>query len=158
MNLRRPHWLVLALLLGAGAGFLLLGRQGSGELTSERLAEARAVWELEAPGSYDLELEMRGALNERRIVEVRDGQVVSMTAGGIEVPPASWEYGSIEGLFDTLRAELANAAQPQRSVGAREIVLLASFDPSWGYPKYFYRHIMGVSNDIEWEVVAFSPR
>ena len=87
---------------------------------------------------------------------VRDGRVVSMTAGGVEVPESAWEYWSVDGLFDVLATEVANAASPNPGLGGREVALLARFDPTWGYPKFFYRHIMGTSNDIEWEVVSFS--
>ncbi len=156
LDLRRPIWLVLALVIGAAAGLLLLGRNRSGELTSERLEEARRVWESEAPASYRLELEMSGALNEIRAVVVRDRRVVSMTAGGADVAPSAWEYWSVDGLFDVLRTEVANAADPSARIGAREVALLAKFDPTWGYPTYFYRHIMGTSNDIEWRVVSFA--
>ena len=102
----RPVWLALALLVGAGAGLLLLGRNRSGELTAERLGEARAIWESQAPSTYRLELEMRGTLNETRVVVVRDHRVASMTAGGLEVPESAWEYWSVEGLFDVLETEL----------------------------------------------------
>lgn len=149
-------WLLLALVLGAVAGLLLLRSRSGGELTVERLTAARSTWEREAPRSYELELEMRGALNETRSVVVRDGRVVSMKSGGIETPEASWEYWSVDGLFDALNTELSNAADPMRSLGAEEVALIARFDPSWGYPSYFYRHIMGRMNDIEWEVVRFA--
>ncbi len=155
-NLRRPAWLVAAFVIGAGAGLLLLGRDRAEELTAERLAEAREVWESQAPASYTMELEMRGALSEVRTVVVRNGRVVTMTTGGIEAPASSWEYWSVEGLFDVLAAEIANAADPQRTLGAGKVALLARFDPSWGYPSYFYRHIMGSLNDVEWRVSSFS--
>lgn len=150
-------WLVLALLLGAAVGLLLLGRNRAGELTAERLAEARQIWEAERPDSYRLELEMGGSLSDVRTVVVRDGRVVSMTAGGIEVPESAWEYWSVDGLFDVLRTELSNAASPRGPVAGREVALLARFEPTWGYPTYFYRHIMGTSNDVEWRVVDFTP-
>lgn len=156
LDLRRPAWLLVALVVGAAAGLLLLGRDRATELTAEQLAEARRVWESQAPSAYTLELEIRGALSEVRTVTVANGRVVSMISGGIEAPESSWEYWSVEGLFDVLATEVSNAADPRRSVGAERVVLLARFDPTWGYPSYFYRHIMGSLNDIEWQVVRFT--
>lgn len=156
VNLRRPAWLIAAFVLGAAGGLLLLGRKPARPLTAERLAEARATWEAEAPSSYTLELAVSGALNETHTVVVRSGRVVSMTTGGNEAPESAWQYWSVEGLFDTLRTELGNAADPRRVWGADRVALLARFDPSWGYPTFFYRHIMGSLNDIEWEVTRFS--
>lgn len=155
IDLRRPVWLLTALVLGAVAGLVLLGRDRAGELTRERLDEARRAWASQAPDSYTLELEMRGALNELRTVVVRNGEVVSMVSGGVEAPSSAWEYWSVEGLFDVLATELANAEDPRRTLGTGEVALLARFDPTWGYPSYFYRHIMGSLNDIEWRVVRF---
>jgi len=156
VNLRRPVWLIAAFVLGATAGLLLLGRKPARELTEERLEAARAVWAAEAPPSYTLELEVRGALEETHVVVVRDGRVVSMTTGGTEAPESAWPFWSVDGLFDTLRTELRNAAEPRKSLGADRIALLARFDASWGYPAFFYRHIMGSLNDIEWEVTRFA--
>ncbi len=155
VNLRRVAWVAAVLVAGAAAGLLLLGRHRAQGLTAEEVAAARRVWEDAAPDAYTLELEMRGALNERRVVVVRQGRVVSMTAGGVEAPESAREYGSVEGLFDTLDAEIANASDPRRRIGGGEVVLLARFDPTWGYPSYFYRHVMGSPNDIEWKVVRF---
>ena len=129
---RRRIGLLVALVVGATAGLLLFGRERAGELTAERLAEARSVWSTMAPDSYTLELEMRGALNEIREIEVRGGRVVGMTAGGVGVSESAWKYWSVEGLFDTLRTELANASEPQKTLGAESIVLLVRFDPTWG--------------------------
>lgn len=155
VNLRRPVWLIAAFVLGAAAGLLLLGRKPAKPLTSERLAAATATWEADGAPSYTMELEVRGALNETHTVVVRGGQVVSMTIGDNEAPESSWPYWSVEGLFDTLRTELANAADPRRTMGADRVALLARFDSSRGYPSFFYRHIMGSLNDIEWEVTRF---
>ena len=155
VDLRKPVWLAAAFVVGAAAGLLLLGRERAGELDAERLAAARELWRSRAPDAYTLELEMRRALNELRIVTVRDRRVVDMTAGGVRTPEASWEYWSVEGLFDVLATELANAADPRRNPTAGRVALLVRFDDEWGYPSFFYRHTMGSLNDIEWEVVGF---
>ncbi len=155
LNLRRPAWLIAAFVVGAAGGLLLLGRDRAHELTAEDVDAARRVWEEQAPDSYTLELEMSGVLSERRTVVVREGRVVSLTAGGVEAPESAREHASVEALFDTLDAELANAADPRRAPGGGKVVLLARFDPTWGYPSYFYRHFMGSLNDIEWQVIRF---
>lgn len=158
--MKKPPILAMAIALVGGllVGLLVLRANAAPELTSERLAAARARWEAEGPSSYTLVLQMRGAVQDRRTIEVRDGQVVDMKTGGRPAREGSWSYWSVDGLFDFLDTELRNAAHPPPELGIddpSQIVLRARFDRRWGYPAYFLRHLLGRQQSTEWEVVDF---
>lgn len=155
----RMRWLALGAALGLAAGLYFTLRQPAEALTSERLERARARWTAAGPRSYTLELELAGVLRDRRRIEVREGAVVAMTTGGVEVPRQAWDYWTVDGLFAFLETELANAASPERAYGVSDpsrVVLRARFDPDLGYPEFFLRHVMGSRRDTSWTVVAFA--
>lgn len=156
----RAAWIVIGLLLGLLAG-LLFFRRTAGDLTTERLAHARARWEEAGPASYVLELELSGSLEDRRRIQVEDGEVVAMTTSDVPVPDHTWSYWSVEGLFVFLEQELQNAADPRHAYGVEDpsrVILQADFDPDLGYPEYFLRHVMGTTRSTGWEVVHFEAR
>jgi hypothetical protein len=158
--MKRPPVLGIAtaLAVGLAAGLLVLRAGAPPELTESALEAARERWEAAGPASYTLDLQMSGALSDRRHVEVRNGRVVEMTIDGDRASEGAWEYWSVDGLFDTMATELANARQPPASLGladGSQLVLRASFDRELGYPTRFLRHIMGHQRGTEWEVVAF---
>lgn len=160
---RRGLWIALGAALGLLAGLYFALRQPAEPLTAERLARARELWTSGGPATYSLELELAGAVRDRRRIEVRDGAVVGMTTDGVEVPRQAWAYWTVDGLFDFLETELGNARSPQRAYGVADpklVVLRARFDPELGYPEYFLRHVMGTAGgrrDTAWTVVAFEP-
>lgn len=152
--------MALALVGGLLVGLLVLRSGAPPELTPESLAAARAHWEAAGPASYTLELEMKGALEDRRKIEVRNGRVTDMRVGDRPASADSQAYWSVEGLFEFLAAELRNAADPPPELGVADpsqIVLRASFDPRWGYPESFLRHVLGRQQSTGWEVVRFEP-
>jgi hypothetical protein len=159
--LRRPPWFWIAggLALGIVVTLLVFVREPGSTLTREGLAAARARWRAAAPADYDLDVATGGVTGARHHVEVRGGEVVGMTTGAAEASRSAWEYWSVEGLFGFLDAELANAEDPRAYGGdAGEVVLRVRFDPRYGYPAYFLRHVMGKKLSIEWKVTAFEPR
>ncbi len=107
--------------------------------------------------SYQFELELGGAIEDRRLVQVREGEVVAMTSDGVEVPESAWPYWTVEGMFASLEQELQNAAHPQRIYGISDperVLLQAEFDPELGYPSRFLRHVLGTRQSIEWTTVV----
>ncbi len=158
---RRGRWIALGIVLGLVGGLYFALRQPAEPLTAERLEEARAQWAAAGPPAYVLELELAGAVRDRRRIEVRGGAVVGMTTDGVEVPRQAWEYWTVDGLFAFLETELGNARSPQRAYGVtdpKQVVLRARFDPELGYPEFFLRHVMGgTGRDTSWTVVAFRP-
>lgn len=156
INRRRLLWSVLGLTLGLVIGFLVL-REPSETLTADRLDEARRRWQQEGPVSYVLEVETKGAVGATHRIVVREGEVVEMTTGGRDASRSAWEYWSVEGLFDFLATELANASDPRQAYGSgvSEVILRARFDPDLGFPSHFLRHILGRQQSIEWNVIGF---
>ena len=156
INRRRLLWSVLGLTLGLVIGFLVL-REPSETLTTDRLDEARRRWQQEGPVSYVLEVETKGAVGATHRIVVREGEVVEMTTGGRDASRSAWEYWSVEGLFDFLATELANASDPRQAYGSgvSEVILRARFDPDMGFPSHFLRHVLGRQQSIEWNVIGF---
>lgn len=140
--------------MGSLAGWWVAGRAGGSELVVDDLREARELWRRRGPTSYTLVIETRGAAGSRSVVEVRDGEVVSMQTGERPASRTAWPYWSVEGLFDFLDSELRNAAAARQTYGAEpeQVVLKASFDDELGYPRRFLRHVLGSRNSVEWEV------
>lgn len=138
----------------------MAGRSGGRELTREDLEAARERWSRSGPASYTLVIETRGATGKRSVVEVRDGDVVSMETGGRPASRTAWEYWTVDGLFDFLDTELRNAAAAEQTYGASpdQVVLQARFDDELGYPRRFLRHVLGTRNGIEWVVESLTPR
>ena len=158
--MKRPPVLGIlgALLAGLLAGTLVLRSGAAPEMTRESVAEARRLWSERGPASYSFELQMAGALTDRRRIEVSDGRVVAMSIDGEPASRSAWEYWSVDGLLDALEAELRNAEDPPPSLGISDpsqLVLRARFDRELGYPTEFLRHIMGRQQGTEWRVVAF---
>jgi hypothetical protein len=160
-RLRTPRWRWIAtgLALGVIAALFYSLHEPGDSLTREGLAGARDRWQSQAPPSYKLEVTTGGATGARQSIVVRNGRVVSMTAAGAEAARSAWQYWSVDGLFGFLDTELTNAEHPHQAygVGSGEVVLRVRFDPHWGYPEYFLRHVMGKKLSIEWRITAFEP-
>ncbi|MGH9464661.1 MAG: DUF6174 domain-containing protein [Thermoanaerobaculia bacterium] len=144
--------------LGLVGGWWVAGR-GPDRLTAAGLAAARGRWEALGPESYLLEIETRGPAGARQVVEVRGGEVVRMTTGGVEASREAWRYWTVDALFSFLATELANAdaAESTYRAPAGSVVLKASFDGRWGFPSRFLRHVLGQRDSVEWRVLRFEP-
>jgi hypothetical protein len=158
-SLPRLRWIVTGLALGAIVALFVALREPGESLTREGLDAARQRWEAAGPTSYEMEVTTGGATGTRQSLVVRDGEVVSMTAGGAEASRSAWEYWTVDGLFGFLETELANAEAPHQAygVGRGEVVLRVRFHPQWGYPEFFLRHVMGRKLSVEWRVTGFQP-
>ena len=109
--------MLLALAVGLLAGLFLMRSGAPSEMTQADLAAARQLWSDVGPSSYSIDLQMSGALTDRRHIEVRDGRVVAMTINGSPSSESAWEYWSVEGLFAALETELRNAQDPPPQPG-----------------------------------------
>lgn len=127
-------------------------------LTQERLEKARALWKQRGPKAYAIEIDVRGA---RHRIEVQDGAVVTMTTDGNPVRADAREYWSVDGMFRFLSEEISNLQRVEAAYGvsdADDVVLRAKFDPAYGYPSRFLRHVLGQDRSVEWNVRSFEPR
>lgn len=152
------RWIIVGLLTAALITVIWV-RGGSHErLGLERLEVAEQRWREHGPRSYTMELVVNSARTVVHRIEVHEGQVVSMTTDGAEVPRRVWSQWTVEGLFDFLGQELSNATNSQRVYGISNpshVVIRASFDPATGYPHHFTRFVVGRKTSIQWEVQRF---
>lgn len=132
------------------------------ELTEARLAEAQRRWEERGPASYDLDLVIKGAQPGTVHVEVRDGEVTTMTRDGrAPSQQRTWYVWSVPGQFEMIERELEMAEDPEHEMQASadtQLWLRAEFDPEYGYPRQFHRIIFGGGPEVYWRVTKFQPR
>jgi hypothetical protein len=130
-------------------------------LTTDRLAEAHALWLRAGPASYDIDLEIRGERPGPVHVEVRNGEVTVMTRDGRSPDKRTWRYWAVPGQFDTLEQELVLAEDPQHEAnmqaGAR-MRLRCDFDRRNGFPRRYQRTVFGGGPDVYWQVNRFVVR
>ena len=141
---------------------LLAGCSGLDTLTEDVLVDAERRWRSEGPGLYRLVVEMSGERVETGVFEVlvRDGQVVSLKRNGQVVLPERGQDYSMEGLFGMLRQELALSEQPAL-MGAPPgfaAYLLVRFDDGTGRLERYRRTVGGANNNIEIQVVEYTPQ
>ena len=157
----RTRLIVGVLGLAAGAlTLLLIFREEGDPLTREALDAARKTWRDKGPSDYKMDIHVEGRQSGEHHVEVRGGRVVKMTTGGAPASEHVWEFWSVDGMFEFLTMELNNASRAKATYGADddgEVVLAAAFDDEYGYPRRFFRHVMGKQVGIEWEDSSFQP-
>jgi hypothetical protein len=131
------------------------------ELTAARLEAAQQLWSAQGPGSYDMDIEIRGAQPGHVHLEVRDGSVTAMTRDGRSPPQRTWNVWTVPGQFETLERELDLAEDPQHEMGASagtELRLQCEFDPKFGFPRRYHRFTKGNAPEVFWHVTAFEPK
>ena len=158
---RRKKSVLAAWFLGGSIVSLVVAflayRNWDEPLTQDALRSAQARWETSGPKSYTLEVDVDGDLHT---IEVSNGKVVNMMVWAAKAPENVWSHWSIEGMFGFLQAELENGANPQKAYGVSDpsqVVLRVNFDAEWGYPKRFFRHVIGHGAGIQWEVRRLTP-
>ncbi len=101
-----------------------------------RLDFYRRLWEANGPENYTLQQSHQGAFySEKFLIEVEGDSVVSVSDWnwGTQVEESSWEYHSIDGLFDLIEQRI-------------DACLDVRYDPLLGYPYSLN------TNQIEWSV------
>ncbi len=157
----RRGWIILAIAVVAVAIALWAARGSDQLLTETALKAARNLWQQAGPAAYDMELFVVTSSEATTYqIKVRDSKVIAMFMGGAEPASRIWPRWSVEGLFDTIRDELDNAADPQQAFGvanASYVILRARFDDRLGYPKRYSRNIAtGSPKSMQWEVRRFT--
>lgn len=82
------------------------------QLTLDRLAAARALWEQKGPRDYDLRWTKQINNVETLDVRVRGGKVVAVTLDGRPLEERLYPYYDMNGLFDFLEQFLHRDTQP----------------------------------------------
>jgi hypothetical protein len=117
-------------------------------------------WEKQAPPSYDMDIDLRGAQPGRIHVEVRNNEVTAETRGGRDPGRSTWGTWAVPGMFDTLERDLQIAANPQQEIEAQAGTtwrLRCEFDERFGYPRRYHRFVSG-GPEVYWMVTSFVPR
>lgn len=164
----RSRRILLLLFLAAlgcivGAAFLLrmLVAQRIPELTEGELEEAQKLWDSAGPEGYEMDLEILRGRPGTVHIEVRNGEITAMTRDGRTPAQHTWRYWSVPGLFETLERELDMAEDPVHEVGATAGTnwqLRCEFDPAYGFPRRFHRHVSGGGQEVYWHVTSFVPK
>ncbi|MGE3818868.1 MAG: DUF6174 domain-containing protein [Isosphaeraceae bacterium] len=144
---------------------LIIGCGGGEEVTDRSVAQARRIWERAAVTDYDLEWVSTSPSRSRYAVEVRGGQVrsvSSITPDGRRFPlkPAEPRFYGVDGLFLVIADELAQLqteAPFGRPKGTRAVLRFTP-DPTYGYPRSYRRDVVGAPASLAIDVVTFAPR
>jgi hypothetical protein len=112
-------------------------------VTREGLREARGLWQTAQLDNYDLDLETRGAQAGRYHIEVRNGQLSTITRDGVAANPAAGEPWTVDGLFQVIEEELDASERPDGAAfGAQSKVFLrVQYDRTLGFPTRFVREV-----------------
>jgi hypothetical protein len=141
------------------------GCSGGEPVTLQAIASSQATWKKAAVSDYELEWESTGLSTAHYMVEVRGGTVrsiQSVSADGARRAVKSGEprYYGVDGLFLTIRDELAQLDQPRpfgQPKGTKAILRFSS-DPTYGYPKSYRRDVIGLPASLAIDVLRFTPK
>ena len=131
------------------------------ELTAAKLEEAEQLWDQAGPASYDMDLEIRGAQPGRVRIEVRHGEVTKTSRDGRVPRQHTWDVWTVPGQFETLERELELAEDPEHEMQATmgtQLFLRCEFDPKFGFPRQYHRHVSGGGPEVYWRVTNFTPK
>jgi len=151
------------------ACILMLTFAGCGEsgdpVNQERIESDAARWAAAGIRDYDLVWQSVSTRNRSTYkVYVRDGSVravrlVRPDGKAVALKPADMNFYSVEGLFRTIREELAQS-QESRPFGqppGTTVVLTMRSDDRLGYPTIYRRDIFGVEDRMGIDVIELTP-
>jgi hypothetical protein len=115
------------------------------QLSTEKLAEARALWEQKGPANYDLEYTQTGSVSETRKVRVRNHKVVWAVRDGEPLEPRLYPFSDMNAWFGFLEDYLQEDSQP----GKPRVFSVATFSADDGHILRYIRRIMGTPKRLE---------
>ena len=141
-----------------------IGCAGGQEVTPATVDQAHRLWTQAHIADYDLDWTVRGPNNAHYFVTVRGGQVrnieaVDRSGGKHELHPAEPRFYSVDGLFLTIRDELA-LVQTDRPFGQTKgtrVAMRFQPDATLGYPRWYRRDVLGTPLSIAIEVNRLIP-
>lgn len=149
---------LVSLLAGiALAAVLIFGflRDNTPRVTQPILNKAKAQWRQAGITSYDLEVRTTGGRQESFVVQVRDGEVTSLSIEGNQMP--SDRLGDtwlVDRQFDYIQNDLRKAEMPKNGGAMR---MVGVFDPEFGYPQRYRCWASDDRPETSWEVTRFRP-
>jgi hypothetical protein len=154
----------LARLCTAALGIVTTGCAGGQEVTPETVDQARQLWTQAHIADYDLDWTVRGPNNAHYFVSVRGGQVRKIDAidrdgAKHELHPAEPRFYSVDGLFLTIRDELAllQTDRPFDQPKGTRVAMRFLPDATLGYPHWYRRDVLGTPLSIAIEVNRLIP-
>lgn len=161
-------FIVLAVLAALGMVIPILYNL-SRQLRPEQLAEARTLWQANAPRNYDLEYLVKiddDTQSDEYVAHVRDGQVVMVALNkellwlapwtgfalgplvqALSPPSFNPRSYTIDGLFGEMDRRMR-----QDEEGGRRNYATASFDPVDGHPTHYIHRVRGTHQRVEWTI------
>lgn len=148
----------LCLIIGMLVAVFML-RVPMEELTTERLAEARAKWSAAGIADYDMRLRMHGG---EYGVRCRNRVVEDLTLNGTPVTTGDPASYSVDGLLAILGMELEMFGSGGRApAGGSPVFMRVLFDQQRGYVKRYLRSGSGFAGPqgrgTAIEVIEFTP-
>jgi hypothetical protein len=161
-RLRRIAVSIGCIVLGIICGLVVFGltsfRRPPPAMSAADFDAAVARWKENGPADYEIVVEVSGRQSGTMHVVVQDGKPVSVTRSDVSIPTRTWEYWTVEGLFQIIRDDLEGLDQPERAFGnsdVSQLVQQAEFDAALGYPRRYRRAVLSTGDAIEWEIVQF---
>ncbi len=114
------------------------------QLTAEKLAAARRLWDERGPKDYDLEYVEQGNISATYTVRVRGGKVIYAEPDERPLSVKQAYYG-MNALFDFLEDFLRRDSQP----GRPRPFAVASFDQRDGHLLHYVRAVQGTRERLE---------
>jgi hypothetical protein len=162
-RLRRIAVSIGCVVAGIVGGLIVLGltsrQRPPPAMTAGDFEAAVRRWEAKGPANYEMEVNVSGRQSGTMQVVVKDGEPVSVRREGTPVAEHTWEYWTVEGLFEIIRTDLEGLDQPERAFGTKDVSQLvqqAEFDAELGYPRRYRRAVLTTGDAIEWEVREFT--
>ena len=112
-------------------------------MTRERLAAAQRLWRQADISNYDLDFDLTGDQTGRYHVEVRGGDVTSITWNGRPTDSHAASYYTVDGIFRTMEEDLDLVEDPtnQAFPPGSQVWLRMSSQPKLGYPIRYVRQV-----------------
>ncbi len=148
--------------IGAVAGLVVFAltsvRRPPPPLTQADFEAATKRWLEFAPSNYSMSVELSGRQSGTMSVTVNGGRPTVVARNGVLTPERTWEYWTVDGLFEIIREDLQGLDQPERAFGVKDtsqLVQQAEFDAALGYPRRYRRAVLTTGDAIEWDIVRF---
>jgi len=161
-RLRRVAITIACMAMGAVAGLVVFAltsvRRPPPAMTRADFEAAVERWKEHRPADYSMTVEVSGRQSGAIDVKVHGGAPVHVARNAVGTPQRTWEYWTVEGLFEVIRKDLEGLDQPERAFGVKDtsqLVQQAEFDAEVGYPRRYRRAVLTTGDAIEWEIVRF---
>jgi hypothetical protein len=161
----RLRSVLLGMVMGSVVGLVgmvsLVVFLNRGQLPIMQPAELKAAekrWHERGPTGYNMDLEGSFGSKGHTHIEVRNGEVTSMSLDGRASPPRLWNQWSVNGLFDFIEADLRRNTEAAHREGGQlpePVLQQAQFDPDLGLPRAYERTELDSGQSGGWRIVKF---